>query len=158
MDAREDTVAPYSCDWDSASVVDGRRDLRAVATDGAGYVRASASVADVTVDNTKPLPALADPGYLQGNETLTATATDAGSGVDTLAIEYRPAAGGAWTTVCSGAGSPRSCPLATAGLADGAHELRLTATDCAGNSESATRRAPSTTTPPPCRSSHRRPR
>ncbi len=130
--ACQPSAAPYSCTWDSAAVADGLRDLRAVATDAAGYQRISAVVSAVRVDNTQPAATLADPGYLQGTETLTATGSDAGSGLDTLAIAYRPA-GGSWTTLCSGAGSPRSCPFATAGLPDGAYELRVRATDVAGN-------------------------
>src|SRR4029077_11771348 len=32
-----DTVAPYSCSWDTTGVADGLRDIRAIATDTAGY-------------------------------------------------------------------------------------------------------------------------
>ena len=40
-DACMEAVAPYTCNWDSAGVVDGPRDLRAVAVDQAGYQRIS---------------------------------------------------------------------------------------------------------------------
>jgi chitinase len=130
-DVCEDTSAPYSCDWDTAGVADGSRDLRAVAVDQAGYQR-EAVVAARTVDNTQPSASLADPGALQGTETLSATASDGGSGLATLEIAYRPA-GGSWTALCSGPASPQSCPLATAPLPDGAYELRARATDVAGN-------------------------
>ena len=135
-DACEATGAPYSCDWDTAAVADGPRDVRAVAIDGAGYRRDSV-VPGVAVDNTRPVAALADPGYLQGNETLAASATDAGTGVAALELAYRPAGGGPWSTLCSGDGSPLSCALATSALADGPYELRATATDRAGNADAA---------------------
>lgn len=126
------TVAPYTCNWDSAGVVDGPRDLRAVAVDQAGYQRISTVVASRFVDNTLPAGTLSDPGVMQGTEALTATASDVGSGLASLAISYRPA-GGSWTTLCSGATSPRTCNLNTVPLADGSYELRATATDVAGN-------------------------
>ena len=131
-DACVATTAPFTCDFDSAGVADGVRDLRAIAVDQAGYTRTSAVVAGRRVDNTLPAVTLTDPGYLTGTETLTAGGSDAGSGLATLAIEYRPA-GGAWTTLCSGTTSPRSCALNTTTLAEGSYELRGRATDAAGN-------------------------
>jgi hypothetical protein len=132
-DVCEDTTAPYACDWDTAGVADGSRDLRALAVDQAGYQR-TAVVAARAIDNTAPSASLADPGpWLQGNEALAATASDSPAGLATLAIDYRAAGGGAWTELCSGPNSPRSCPLDTASLPDGDHELRARAVDAAGN-------------------------
>lgn len=133
--ACEDDSAPYDCDFDTSAVADGSRDLRAVAIDSAGYLRSDAAV--VEVDNTRPVAAVTDPGYLQGTETVQATATDAGSGVASLELDYRAAGGGPWTTLCSGDASPLGCAFATAGLPDGSYELRATATDRAGNSDAA---------------------
>ena len=130
-DACTATTAPYTCDWNTAGVADGSRDVRAVAVDQAGYQR-TAGVASRLVDNTLPASSLTDPGILTGTESLTATASDAGSGLATLAISYRPA-GGSWTTLCTGSTTPRTCSLNTAPLADGSYELRATATDVAGN-------------------------
>jgi hypothetical protein len=131
-DACVATTAPFACDWNTAGVADGLRDLRAIAVDQAGYQQTSATVASRRVDNTAPTVTLNDPGtYLTGSKTLTASGAD-GNGLASLAIEYRPA-GGAWTTLCSGATSPRSCSLNTASLADGSYELRARATDSAGN-------------------------
>ncbi len=131
-DACVATVAPYACDFDTAGVADGMRDLRAIAVDQAGYQRTSAVVAARRIDNTLPSVTLGDPGYLTGTETLTATGSDGGSGLASLAISYRPA-GGSWTTLCSGSTSPRSCALDSTTLADGSYELRGRATDAAGN-------------------------
>ena len=130
-DACEDTAAPYACDWDSAGAADGVRDLRAIAIDEAGYQRI-ATIAARVIDNTQPSAMLTDPGVLTGTETLTATAVDVLSGLASLTLAYRPS-GGSWTDLCTGASSPRSCPLDTTALADGAYELRARATDAAGN-------------------------
>jgi Bacterial Ig domain len=133
-DACVASAAPWSCAWDTTAVTDGLRDLRAVATDGAGYERTSAVIASRRVDNTLPSVSLSDPGVLTGSKTLSATASDAGSGLASLAIDYRLAdSGGAWTNVCTGATSPRSCVLNSGLLADGSYELRARATDAAGN-------------------------
>lgn len=107
--------------------------MRAIATDQAGYQKTSATIAARRIDNTVPTVSLADPGaYLTGIKTLSATASDAGSGLAGLQIDYRPA-GGTWTTACSGSTSPRSCALNSALLTDGSYELRARATDAAGN-------------------------
>ncbi|WP_104182270.1 Ig-like domain-containing protein [Arthrobacter sp. B0490] len=45
-------ATPYSCDWDTRSVVDGLYDLRAVLTDTAGRETISALVAQRRVDNS----------------------------------------------------------------------------------------------------------
>jgi chitinase len=132
-DACTASSAPFSCSFDTTAVADGLRDLRAIATDAAGYTRTSATVASRRVDNTLPTVSLADPGaYLTGAKTLSATASDAGSGLAGLQIDYRPA-GGSWTSACSGTTSPRSCALNTSLLIDGSYELRARATDAAGN-------------------------
>jgi chitinase len=126
------TVAPYTCNWDTAGVADGSRDLRAVALDQAGYQK-TFSVNARLIDNTLPGLTFNDPGILHGVVPLSATASDGGSGLASLAIAYRPA-GGSWTTLCSGAASPQACNLSTGALTDGSYEVRATATDVAGNS------------------------
>src|SRR5215210_6557121 len=55
------TVAPYSCTFDTTAVADGLRDVRALATDAAGYTRTDV-VTDRRVDNTAPAAATTDPG------------------------------------------------------------------------------------------------
>ena len=131
-DACTANAAPYTCSWNTAGVADGSRDVRALGVDQAGYQR-TAGVSARVVDNTAPTATLDDPGaYLTGTASLTARASDAGSGLASLAIAYRPA-GGSWTTLCTGAATPRTCALNTAPLADGSYELRATATDVAGN-------------------------
>jgi chitinase len=130
-------AAPYPCSWDSTGVADGLYDLRAVALDGSGYSRTDA-VAARRVDNTAPATSVSVAAALTGTATVSATATDAGSGVISVALEARPASGGAWTPICTKAGAPYSCAWNTTSLADGAWDVRATATDAAGNSSSAT--------------------
>jgi chitinase len=148
-DACVASAAPWSCSWDTTAVADGLRDLRAIATDQAGYQRTSAVITSRRVDNTLPAVTLSDPGILTGSEMLSATASDAGSGLASLAIDYRLAgSGGAWTNVCTGPTSPRSCVLNSALLADGSYELRARATDAAGNvADSALTRVSDNTAP-----------
>ena len=67
------TVAPYTCTFDTMSVADGLRDVRAVATDSAGYSRTD-TVTDRRVDNTAPTASTTDPG-----SPLTGTLSVAGS-------------------------------------------------------------------------------
>ena len=65
-----DNVAPYTCDFDTLSVADGLRDLRAVALDTAGYSRESV-VSARRIDNTAPATTLTDPGTpLTGTKAL----------------------------------------------------------------------------------------
>lgn len=123
------TTAPYSCSWDTTAVADGSKDLRAVALDDAGYSRTSV-VSARYVDNTAPATSLGDPGTpLHGTVSLGGSATDAGTGVTRVALQYRPSGGGSWTTICSSA----SCSWSTSGVPDGLYDLRISATDGAGN-------------------------
>jgi chitinase len=136
-DVCTDTVAPYTCSFDTTAVADGLRDIRALALDSAGYSR-SASVTSRRIDNTAPTTALTDPGTpLTGTKTLNGTASDAGSGLATLTFQYRLSSGGSWTDACpTRTSSPATCSLNTATLADGLYDLRTLAADAAGNSAS----------------------
>ena len=127
------SASPYSCSFDTTTIADGLHDVRAVATDTAGYSR-TATVTGRRVDNTAPATTLTDPGSpLTGTKTLTATASDGGSGLASVAIQYRGPSG-TWTTICAAT----SCSLNTATLADGSYDLRSLATDVAGNTSTAT--------------------
>ena len=126
------TVAPYTCTFDTTTVADGLRDVRAVATDSAGYSRTS-TVTNRRVDNTAPTATTTDPGSpLTGTVTVAGTASDGGSGLASVAHEYKSTTG-AWTQFCTQATSPISCAWNTTSLADGLYDLRTVATDQAGN-------------------------
>jgi hypothetical protein len=131
-DACTATASSYACAFDTTTTTDGLKDVRAVATDMAGYTR-TATISSRRVDNTAPATTLTDPGTpLTGTKTLTATASDAGSGLASVAIQYRSS--GSWTTICAAT----SCSLNTATLPDGAYDLRSLATDAAGNTSAST--------------------
>jgi chitinase len=126
-------VAPYTCSWDTTAIADDTYDLRATATDTAGYAKTS-TVTGRVVDNYTLAVALTDPGALSGTESLTATASNAGGGgLQSLKIQHRAPGAGSWTDVCSGTTSPRTCGLDTTVLANGPRELRAVATDLAGH-------------------------
>ncbi len=49
-----DTVAPYTCGWDTTAVADGLYDLRAIALDASGY--SQTSVVGAAAGSTTPPP------------------------------------------------------------------------------------------------------
>ena len=122
-------------------MADGLRDVRALALDAAGYTRTSV-VASRRIDNTAPATSLTDPGTpLTHTKTLSATATDAGSGVASVALQYRTS--GAWTTICAAT----SCAFDTSALPDGLYDLRSLVTDRAGNTATSVVTDAGSTTP-----------
>jgi len=128
------TTSPASCTLMTNAFADGVYDLRVLATDGAGNATASATIAGRRIDNTGPTVNLASPAaYVSGTVTLTATATDAGSGLTSLRIERAPTGASTWTAICTVATSPASCPWSTTALPNGGYDLRAVATDAAGN-------------------------
>lgn len=128
------TTSPYACSFDTTTVSDGLYDVRAVATDVAGNVTTSAIVANRRVDNTGPSVSVNDPGAaIHGTITVSAGASDTGSGVASVAIQRAPTGSSTWTTICTAATAPYSCSLNTTSLADGGYDFRATATDVAGN-------------------------
>jgi len=131
------TAAPGDCTWDTTAVADGLYDLRAVALDASGYTR-SDGIGSRRVDNTAPATTVTAATPLTGTAAVSATATDAGSGVISVALEARPSAGGAWTSICTKGAAPYSCTWDTTAVAEGAWDVRATATDGAGNTSSAT--------------------
>jgi hypothetical protein len=132
-------TAPFSCTGDTSATPDGTYDVRAVVTDRAGFSTTTTPTATTRLDNTAPAATLTDPGTpLSGSITLTATATDAGSGVANVRFEAAPAGTSSWTALCTAAGSPYTCALNTAALADGLYDLHAIATDAAGNTVTST--------------------
>ena len=129
-----DNATPYSCSWDTTGVADGLRDIRAVATDTAGYTQ-TATVTNRRIDNTGPTATTTDPG-----SPLTGTVIGhgqrlrpAGSGVANTTVQYRPCGGGSWTDLCTQAGGHRHLLVEHRFARDGLYDLRTIATDVAGN-------------------------
>src|SRR5687768_9988339 len=132
------TAAPYSCSFDSTGVTDGLYDLRAVALDASGYSNAS-TVSSRRVDNTAPATSVSAAPVLTGAAAaVSATATDGGSGVTSVAFDARPSAGGVWTPICTDGSTPYACSWDTTALTEGAWDVRATAADGAGNTSSST--------------------
>jgi hypothetical protein len=124
-----DTLSPWQTSLDTTLLADGGYDFRAVATDKAGNVTTSAVVSNRRVDNESPSVTLADPGgNVHSTVTLSATSSDAGSGIASTTYQTSPAGGGTWTDT----------PAAwdTTALADGVYDVRAVATDRSGTSSS----------------------
>ncbi len=120
--------------WDTTSVVDGLYDLRVVVTNGAGTSTNSAIVANRRVDNTAPAATMDNPGTpLSGTVTLTATASDGGSGLNTATFQYSLNGTGPWTTIAIDPSAPFSVNWDTTTVADSRYHLRVIVTDVAGN-------------------------
>jgi hypothetical protein len=151
-------TAPYQISVDTTPTPDGLYDLRAVATDFAGNVTASAVVANRRVDNTAPTAAVTFPaeGAPYGSarwaagcnpDGLCGTVSDAGSGPNTVEVSVRRSSTGLYWNGTSFASSTevfrpatRSGTSWTMGLAfgsfpgDGTYTARARSTDVAGNS------------------------
>ncbi|HEX9379917.1 MAG TPA: Ig-like domain-containing protein [Gaiellaceae bacterium] len=122
-----DSSSPYSTSFDTTGVSDGLYDFRSVATDVGGNVEGSALiVSNRRIDNTAPSATMLSPGNpVRDSVTLTSNTTDGGSGIAAVGYELAPSGGSfnsqpsTWDTTLS---------------ADGLYDLRVTATDVAGNS------------------------
>ena len=135
-----DTSSPFSCSLDTLTVSDGLYDFRAVSVSNAGATTNSSLREDRRIDNTSPTLtgfSVTPAGTLSGTATLSATSTDAGSGVDNVKFEYSPAGAGTWTTICTDTSSSYSCTFATTTVADGNYDFRAVSTDNAGNTSAA---------------------
>ena len=132
------TAVPYICSWDTSGVTDGLYDVRAVALDASGYSKTS-TVGSRRVDNTAPSTTVTAAAPLTGTATIGSTSTDGGSGVLSVALEYKPSSGSIWLPICTDGSAPYSCSwnTATAG-GDGDYDVRATTTDNAGNTSSST--------------------
>jgi hypothetical protein len=128
--------APFSASLDTTALADGVYDLRVVATDLSGHVGASGT-RTTRVDNTPPTATLTAPpaGRVVGgpHATLAGNATDSGSGIANVEFQYAPAASGAWQTIGSTSSSPYHFTWDATGVPTGDYDLRLIATDVAGN-------------------------
>jgi chitinase len=130
VDVCTDSTSSYGCNWGTASIADGTYDVRALATDNAGYSKASVSTNRV-VDNYSLSVTLNDPGAMSGNESLTATAANWSGSISYLKIQHRAVGATTWIDVCSGTTSPQTCSLNTTALPEGDRELRAVVRDSA---------------------------
>ncbi|MFK5690837.1 Ig-like domain-containing protein [Ornithinimicrobium sp. LYQ92] len=120
-----------TCDWSTAGLPDGVYDLRASST--VFFSTVTSNIVRVTVDNTAPIVTMTNPGSpLSGTRTFAATASDATSGVERVALQAARGSG-TWTTLCTPAAAPWSCSYDTRLLQNGTYSFRAVATDRAGN-------------------------
>lgn len=126
-------AAPYSCSWSTTGIADGSYDLRVAAT-RLFTTTYSSVLTDIIVDNTAPAVTMTDPSTpLSGTVTLGATASDGGSGVSAVALQYARSGTSTWTTICTPTQAPYSCRFNTTLLTRGTYSFRAVATDRAGN-------------------------
>lgn len=137
----EDTGAPYSVAWNSATFENGSHTVRAMARDTSGNVTTSAPVAitinNVSADNTAPSVSLSAPANnanVSGTVAVSATAAD---NVAVTSVQFTLNGVNLGTADTS---APYSVSWNTSGAANGSHTLRAVARDAAGNTTtSATR-------------------
>src|SRR5690349_17105852 len=138
----EDTSAPYSVPWNTASVGNGSHTLSAVARDGLLGLTFSSAPVTVTVNNAPPPPppppadttpptvsitSPANGATIHGTVTVTAAAAD-DVGVVGVQFQLDGVNGGPEDT-----SAPYSIPFDTTGTSDGTHTLTAVARDAAGN-------------------------
>lgn len=151
----QDTTAPYSISWNTATAANGTHTLGAVATDSLGQSTTSSSVS-VTVNNAPPpdttpptvsITAPAAGSTLTGNVTFSANASD---NVAVASVDLK--VDGVLLSHITNA--PYSATWVTTNVANGTHTLSAVATDSSNNtstvSETVTvnNAAPGDTTPP----------
>jgi hypothetical protein len=120
-------TAPYGCSWDTRTGADGTYDIRARATNGAGYTTVSDSVR-ATVANSVVV-VLADPGdVVRGTIPLSASVYSGGALPWLVTIQYVASGGTNWKPLCSGLSAPFSCSWPTTTATNDSFDLRAVAT------------------------------
>ena len=102
-----DTTAPYSADWDTTTRPDGDYDIRVTVTDRANNSTSSATTK--RIDNTAPTASVTAPtdgARRSGTFPLAGSASDAGSGLATIAIQIKKSGSADFETVGSATASP----------------------------------------------------
>jgi signal peptidase I len=123
-----------------AVVAAGGLALAGATLTAAGFTAATANPGNAfaaSPDWTPPSVALDDPGaHVRGTVSLTATASDALSGLASVKVQRRADGATSWTDVCTDTVAPYACSLDTAAgsTPDGLYDLRAIATDDGGNS------------------------
>lgn len=127
--------APCSSPASYTGLVDGMHVFSVQATDGSANTDPTPAGHSWTVDATLPVATLTIPETtLRGSVSLSATATDAGSGVETVTFQYSATAAD-WTTIAADSAAPYTVTWTTSAVPDGLYDLRVVATDKALNSQ-----------------------
>jgi chitinase len=80
------TTNPRTCSLDTTTLPEGERELRAVVRDGAGHVAKTTPISRM-VDNTPPETTPNIPPQGSGSVTVSAEATDSGSGIRSVIFQ-----------------------------------------------------------------------
>ena len=133
------TTAPYSCSWNTKTVADGGYDLRARATDRAGYTTVSDTVR-TTVANNLVVVLTRPADVVRGTVPLSTALSGTGSLTYTVDVQYAVADTTSWRTItgCSSLSSPYTCSWSTTGIANGLYDLRAVAVTGGTSSTSST--------------------
>jgi hypothetical protein len=127
----EDTTAPYSVPWNTATATVGTHTLRAVARDAANNVGTSATVTVTVPDTTAPTVSVTSPtsgATVSGTITVSASASD-NVGVVGVRFQLDGSNLGAEDVT-----APYSITWDTTTAVPGTHTLRAVARDAANNS------------------------
>jgi hypothetical protein len=129
------TAPNFSCSFDTTTLTDGNKyDFRMSAADNLGTSTTTTST-NVVIDNTDPTGSMNDPGSpLVSSVTLSANASDTGSGVASVVIQEKLSVNSTWNTACTSgsSSSPYTCSFQTKSVVDGKHDFRAVITDKAG--------------------------
>src|SRR5207244_3522517 len=126
----EDTTAPYSVSWNTATASIGSHTLTAVARDAANNTATSASVSVMVSDTTAPTVSITSPtsgATVSGTVTVSAGASD---NVEVAEVQFQLAGA---HRVAEDTTAPYSVPWDTTTGTAGTHTLRAIARDGAGN-------------------------
>lgn len=130
----EDTSAPYSLNWNTATVVNGSYQITAEARDAAGNRTTSAAITvtvyNAVADTTPPSVSITSPSpgsTVSGQITVSANASD-NAGVAGVQFLLNGSALGSEDT-----SAPYSVSWDTLTVANGSHQLTAIARDAAGN-------------------------
>ncbi len=122
-------TTPRTCALDTTAFADGNRQLRAVATDTGGHTAQTAAITRL-VDNAPPTTTPTIPASGTGTVSMSATASDTGSGIAYVAFEAQY--GGVWYEFCRDTSAPYTCSGDSAQVADGTYPIRVVVADNAG--------------------------
>ena len=97
--------------------------------DGASHIAQTTPISR-EIDNTAPVTTPSIPPQATGPVTVSAEATDTGSGIQS--VTFQAFYMGQWTTVCVDTTAPYSCTTDSTTVPDGAYSVRVITTDNAG--------------------------
>jgi chitinase len=122
-------TSPRTCAFDTTAFADGNRELRAVATDTGGHTAQTAAITRM-IDNSPPTATPTIPTSGSGTVTMSATASDSGSGIAYVAWEAYYM--GAWWEFCRDTTTPYTCSGDSTTVPDGVYPTRIVVANNAG--------------------------